>query len=79
MASIAWEKLNTGYYEEVDEAWRVFYTVIMMCRAVRLKLERRIEVSIFVADLILMMLTVFDRIIMLFELLSFIFQYYNVY
>ncbi|VDN82558.1 unnamed protein product [Brugia pahangi] len=55
LASIAWEKLNIGYYEEVNEAWRVFYTVIMMCRAVRLKLERRIEEALFACDMGLIM------------------------
>ncbi|VDM22157.1 unnamed protein product [Wuchereria bancrofti] len=55
LASVAWEKLNTGYYEEVDEAWRVFYTIIMMCRAVRLKLERQIEEALFACDMGLIM------------------------
>lgn len=45
---VVWEKLNTGHYGEIDEAWRVFYACIMMCKAVRLKFEKRIQVSLFV-------------------------------
>uniref|UniRef100_A0A1I7VNN0 Acetyltransferase n=1 Tax=Loa loa TaxID=7209 RepID=A0A1I7VNN0_LOALO len=50
LMSIAWEKLNTGHYGEVDEAWRVFYAVIMMCRAVRLKFEERIQEALYACD-----------------------------
>lgn len=34
--TIAWEKLNTGHYAKVDDAWRELYSTFSACKAVRL-------------------------------------------
>lgn len=61
LTSIVWEKLNTGHYGEVDEAWRVFYASVMMCKAVRLKFEEQIQVNIFAFALIVLVLIYIQR------------------
>ncbi|VBB29800.1 unnamed protein product [Acanthocheilonema viteae] len=55
LTSVVWEKLNTGHYGEVDEAWRIFYASIMMCRAVRLKFEKEIQEALHACDIGLIM------------------------
>lgn len=35
MYELAWEKLNTGHYSLVDDAWRRFYAAVCAIRAVR--------------------------------------------
>lgn len=47
LLTLAWDKLNTGNFGEVDEAWRIFHGVMMLCKAVRLKFENKIQVRIF--------------------------------
>uniref|UniRef100_A0A0R3RV12 JmjC domain-containing protein n=1 Tax=Elaeophora elaphi TaxID=1147741 RepID=A0A0R3RV12_9BILA len=55
LISIIWEKLNTGHYADVDEAWRIFYASIMMCKAVRLKFEKQVEEALLACDIGLIM------------------------
>ncbi|VDK83118.1 unnamed protein product [Litomosoides sigmodontis] len=55
LASLVWEKLNTGHYGEVDEAWRVFYASIMLCKAVRLKFEDQVQEALHACDIGLIM------------------------
>ncbi|VDK78325.1 unnamed protein product [Onchocerca ochengi] len=55
LTSIIWEKLNIGHYGQVDEAWRIFYASIMMCKAVRLKFEKQIQEALHACDMGLIM------------------------
>ncbi|OZC05632.1 hypothetical protein X798_07393, partial [Onchocerca flexuosa] len=55
LTSTIWEKLNTGHYGQVDEAWRIFYASIMMCKAVRLKFEKQIQEALHACDMGLIM------------------------
>ncbi|KAM3728807.1 Bifunctional peptidase and arginyl-hydroxylase JMJD5 [Dirofilaria immitis] len=55
LASLVWEKLNTGHYGKVDEAWRIFYASIMMCKAVRLKFKKQTQEALHACDMGLIM------------------------
>uniref|UniRef100_A0A915PPS1 JmjC domain-containing protein n=1 Tax=Setaria digitata TaxID=48799 RepID=A0A915PPS1_9BILA len=55
LTSLVWEKLNTGHYAKVDEAWRVFYASIMLCKAVRLKFENQTKKALHACDMGLIM------------------------
>ncbi|VDN01435.1 unnamed protein product [Thelazia callipaeda] len=55
LEAMAWEKLNTGHYAEVNEAWRILYAIVMSCKAVRLKFEQKVQEALHACDMGLIM------------------------
>ncbi|VDN32423.1 unnamed protein product, partial [Gongylonema pulchrum] len=55
LLALAWEKLNTGHYSQVDEAWRILYAAVSACKAVRLKEENHIKEALHACDMGLIM------------------------
>ncbi|VDK50284.1 unnamed protein product [Anisakis simplex] len=41
LLNIAWEKLNTGHYSQVNDAWRALYAAVSACKAYRLLTQNK--------------------------------------
>ncbi|KAJ1366323.1 hypothetical protein KIN20_026959 [Parelaphostrongylus tenuis] len=55
LLALAWEKLNTGHFSEVDECWRQLYAAVSLVKSVRLSVSGEYLQAIASADLGLLM------------------------
>ncbi|VDM36871.1 unnamed protein product [Toxocara canis] len=55
LLTLTWEKLNTGHYSQVNDAWRALYSAVAACKAYRLLAHHKFEEAIRACDMGLMM------------------------
>uniref|UniRef100_F1L073 JmjC domain-containing protein 5 n=1 Tax=Ascaris suum TaxID=6253 RepID=F1L073_ASCSU len=55
LLTLAWEKLNSGHYSQVNDAWRALYSATAACKACRLYAQNKLTEALRACDMGLIM------------------------